>query len=148
MHREHLLKTMDSGIIPNKHLSVKEVLTLSEEELYHNLMCALKQLNMPLDEVTIKFRPYSKTYYGRYFPDSNRIFIYPYNDEDGNFMSFTSILCTTIHEMVHHIQHQDPNFKRQKGIMHDPKFWELYNHFLDRAVSKSILVREEIENIG
>ena len=99
-------------------------------------------------EVSLILRPYSKTYYGRYFPDSSRIFIYPYNDEDGNFMSFTSILCTTIHEMVHHIQHQDPNFKRQKGIMHDPKFWELYNHFLDRAVSKSILVREEIENIG
>ena len=47
MHREHLLKTRDSGIIPNKQLSVKEVLTLSEEELYHNLMCALKQLNIP-----------------------------------------------------------------------------------------------------
>ena len=146
MPKESLLKCESSGII--LHNPFKEVIPLSEEELYHKLLCAMKQLKLPVDEVSIKIRPYSKTYYGRYFPERHCIFIYPYEDTKGNFMCFTKILSTAVHEMAHHIQHQDPNFKRQKGVMHSPKFWELYNHFIDRAVSLGILSREEVDKVG
>ena len=39
---------------------------MSQEELYHKLLTDLKTLNLPIDEVDIVLRPYSKTYYGRY----------------------------------------------------------------------------------
>ena len=121
---------------------------MSQEELYHKLLTDLKTLNLPIDEVDIVLRPYSKTYYGRYFPNTQKIYVYPYENEAGEFMKYSDILCTAIHEMVHHIQHQDPNFKRRRGVMHNPQFWKLYNHFLDRAIKLNIIKREEVRNYG
>ena len=146
LHKEDLLKLEVNGII---HLqNVEEDKTLNLEELYQKLIKDLKCLNLPVEEVTIKLRPYSETYYGRYFPDKQRLFIYPFKNREGTIMSYTMILCTTIHEMVHHIQHQDPTFKRKKGVMHDPQFWKLYNHFIDRAVKLNIVTSEEVERFG
>ena len=119
-----------------------------ESELYQKLMTDLEKLKLPIDEVTIELRPFSLTYYGRYFPNKQKIYVYPYDNEEGEFMKYSDILCTVIHEMVHHIQHQDPNFKRKRGIMHNPQFWQLYNHFVLRAIDLNILKREEVINYG
>ena len=123
------------------------MLILGETELYQKLVGDLTLLNLPVEEVNIVLRPYSDTYFGRYFPDKQRIFVYPYKNKEGKFMCYSQILCTSIHELVHHIQYQDPNFVRKKGIMHDPQFWKLYNHFIDRAVNLGIIKREEVETI-
>ena len=120
---------------------------MGETELYQKLVGDLTLLNLPVEEVNIVLRPYSDTYFGRYFPDKQRIFVYPYKIKEGKFMCYSQILCTSIHELVHHIQYQDPNFVRKKGIMHDPQFWKLYNHFIDRAVNLGIIKREEVETI-
>lgn len=109
------------------------------EELKHRLLFDMHRLNLPVDEVELDLRPYSKTYYGNYFPvyDDNctvpRLWIYPYANRKGDFLSYEKILETGIHEMCHHIQYTDPNFHRLKGQMHDPKFWSLYNHYIERA---------------
>lgn len=147
LHNSNLLKSQVNGIIL---LNVsKEVFTVGDEsELYHRLMTDLEKLKLPIDEVNIELRPFSTTYYGRYFPSTQKIYVYPYENEDGEFMKYSYILCTVIHEMVHHIQHQDPNFKRRKGIMHNPQFWQLYNHFVLRAIDLNILKREEVINYG
>lgn len=107
-------------------------------ELKNRLLCDLKLLNLPVDEVDLEFRPFSKTYYGNYFPSCDeeitpRIWIYPYSNTVGNTLPYSKILETGIHEMCHHIQYTNPNFKRIKGQMHDPQFWKLYNHYMNKA---------------
>lgn len=108
------------------------------EELKQRLLLDLSLLNLPVDEIDLSLRPFSKTYYGNYFPSNSedtkpRLWIYPYENTEGAFMSYDKILETGIHEMCHHIQYSDPNFNRLSGVMHDPQFWKLYNHYIDRA---------------
>ena len=120
---------------------------MSKEELYHRLMIDLETIKMPINEVEISIRPYSKTYYGRYFT-SGKIYLYPYKSKSGTLFTYEDIFSTAVHEMCHHIQHQDPTFKRVKGVMHDPKFWCLYNHFIDRADRLNIIRKEAITHYG
>ena len=123
---------------------------MSQEELYNRLLLDLSLLNLPVDEVDLELRPYSKTYYGNYFPanDQNtkpRLWIYPYADEQGHLMCYDKIVETGIHEMCHHIQYTDPNFVRLERVMHDPQFWRLYNHYIDKARALEIYGGEECE---
>ena len=137
-----LLKSISGGVLaPPRKLRMKQ---MREEELQHKLLMDLSDLNLPTDEVSIEIRPYSKSYFGRYIIKEKRILIYPYASKNGQLYSYNNILCTAIHEMVHHIQHQDPNFKRKKGVMHDTQFWRLYNHFLDRVTAMGILSESEV----
>lgn len=126
---------------------------MNEEELKCKLLCDLSTLNLPVDEVDIFFRPFSKTYYGNYFPvqDENsgnkaKIYLYPYED-DINFMNYDIILETGIHELCHHIQYTDRSFVRKKGVMHDTQFWQLYNHYMDRA-KKNLMIGGLCTNEG
>lgn len=144
--KSNLLKSQVNGIILLDVVSKEEFIVKNEAELYQRLMTDLEKLNLPIDEVEIELRPFSVTYYGRYFPNKHKIYVYPYRNEDGEFMRYADILCTAVHEMVHHIQHQDPNYKRRRGVMHNPQFWMLYNHFLLRAIEFSIVKREEVRN--
>ena len=147
LHNSNLLKSQVNGIIL-LDVSKEDVTVEDEAELYQRLVLNLEELRLPIEEVNIELRPFSKTYYGRYFPSTQKIYVYPYENEYGEFMKYSDILCTVIHEMVHHIQHQDPNFKRRRGIMHNPQFWQLYNHFVLRAIDLNILKREEVKNYG
>ena len=111
-----------------------------EEELKTRLLSDLSQLNMPVYEVDLHLRPYSKTYYGRYFPVRDdkqavpKIYIYPYEDMcNTSFMDYKVILETAVHELCHHIQYTSGSFVRSKGVMHDTHFWKLYNHYMNRA---------------
>lgn len=117
-----------------------EVIDLSKDELQTKLLSDLSVLGLPVDEVDLLIRPYSKNYYGRYFPVYNdqeakpRVFIYPYIDENNeNLMNYEEILDTSVHEFCHHKQYTDPSFVRLKGVMHNPQFWRLYNHYMNRA---------------
>lgn len=110
------------------------------EELKTRLLSDLSQLNLPVYEVDVSLRPYSKTYYGRYFPvhddkkERPRIYLYPYADENNqDFMEYPVILETAIHEFCHHIQYSSGSFVRNKGVMHNTHFWKLYNHYMGRA---------------
>lgn len=106
-------------------------------ELQHRLLFYVKLLKLPLDEVDLFLRPYSKTYYGRYFPvtDSSlsvkpKIYIYPF-EENGTIMSFDKVFSTVVHEFCHHIQYVS-GYKRIKGVMHDSQFWQLYNYYIEK----------------
>ena len=112
---------------------------MSQEELKTRLLSDLSQLNLPVDEVDLFIRPFSKTYYGRYFPVCDdkllkpKIYVYPYENEMGDFMSYDKVLDTAIHELIHHKQYTNDCFTRVKGVMHDTEFWKLYNHYMNRA---------------
>lgn len=112
---------------------------MNQEELKSRLLSDLSLINLPVYEVNLVLRPYSKTYYGRYFPVYNedrttpKIYIYPYENVDEDLMEYDTILQTAIHEFCHHIQYTSGSFVRNKGVMHDSQFWKLYNHYLERA---------------
>lgn len=112
---------------------------MNQEELKARLLSDLSLLNLPVDEVDLSIRPFSKTYYGRYFPVYDdkqirpKIYIYPYENTKEDLMSYDQILGTSIHEFCHHIQYASGSFVRNKGVMHDTQFWKLYNHYIERA---------------
>ena len=120
-------------------------------ELKERLTKDLTLLKLPINEVKLCMRPYSTTYYGRYYPvyDDKRvepkIYIYPFKSKSGVIYPYYEVLCTTIHEMVHHIQHSSSDFVRIKGVMHDPNFWKLYNHYINRLEKLDILKEEDYE---
>ena len=109
------------------------------EVLKDRLLKDLYKLDLPVGEVNVELRPYSKTYYGNYFPDDARVWLYPYSDEEGRYLSYNKILETGIHEMCHHIQHNDSNYNRKNGVMHDIDFWGLYNFYIAKAKNLGVL---------
>ena len=117
---------------------------MNQEELKAKLLFDLSQIKLPIDEVELSLRPFSKTYYGRYFPVYNdkevkpKIYIYPYENNRGDLMHYDLILETAIHEFCHHIQYTS-GFVRVKGVMHNVQFWKLYNLYRDRAKKNKMI---------
>lgn len=118
---------------------------MSKDELKTRLVSDLSQINLPVEDVDIFIRPFSKTYYGRYFPvyDENKvkpkIYLYPYENKEGDLMCYDTVVETLIHEFCHHIQYTSGSFVRNKGVMHDTNFWKLYNHYIKRASKFQII---------
>lgn len=117
---------------------------MTEEDLMTRLLSDLATIGLPVYEVDVVFRPYSKTYYGRYFPVRDerkmkpKIHLYPY-ELSGDFMDYTKLFENGVHEFIHHIQYSDRSFVRKKGVMHDVQFWKLYNHYMNRAYRYEIV---------
>ena len=128
-----------------------EVFLLSKEELKIRLLSDLSQINMPVDEVDLFIRPFSKTFYGRYYPvfndnkDKPKVYIYPYENEQEDLMKYDTIFQTAIHELCHHIQYTSDSYVRIKGVMHDTNFWKLYNHYVSRAIKYQLIGGESNE---
>lgn len=123
---------------------------MNQEELKTKLFSDLSQINLPVYEVDLFIRPFSKTYYGRYFPAYNdketrpKIYIYPYENKEEDLMSYTDIFKTAIHEFCHHIQYSSGSFVRSKGVMHDTQFWKLYSHYVKRAEKYQLIGGEVV----
>lgn len=109
----------------------------SEEMLLVFLKRDLKKIGLYDSSVEIKIRPFSKTFEGRYFIKSQRIFLYPY-DREGRY-DYAEVFKTLVHEMIHHLQYQNPSYERVKGVMHNAEFYKLYEHYIKKA-------RERIES--
>ena len=115
-----------------------------EERLKKKIISDLRKLELPIDEVDLSLRPFSKTYYGKYYPVNDksvrpRLWIYPYVTKENDFLPYSRILDTGIHEMCHHIQHTDPNFERAYGVMHNEDFWKLFQSYHEKAVENKII---------
>lgn len=127
---------------------------MSQEELITRLLSDLSQLKLPTYEVDLYIRPFSKTYYGRYFPVYNdketkpKIYLYPYEDSNNDtFMEYDSLLQTVIHEFCHHLQYTSGSFVRNRGVMHNAEFWKLYNHYTNRAKQYFMIGGEVCETV-
>ena len=113
------------------------------QELYHRLLTDLRKVGITQD-FSLELKNYSKTYYGRYDPNKNRVTLYVYEDKECiRFMKYEDLLFTLIHEAIHCIQWHDTTFVRRKGVMHDTEFYRLYNLYRDRA--KSLLLLQEVK---
>lgn len=121
---------------------------VDEDLLIYRLCNDLDDLGMPVNEVDMSVRPYTSSYYGRYFPvydetwKTPKIYLYPYRDRNDNMYSYPTCLEVAIHEMVHHIQHSNPKWKRLAGVAHDPEFWKLYNMYMFRAKLIGVIPNE------
>ena len=114
------------------------------QELYCRLLSDLQKVGIK-DDFSLELRPYSKTYFGRYDPNSNKVTLYVYEDKScTNLIKYEDLFMTLIHESVHSIQWHDQFFVRRKGVMHDTEFHRLFNEYKDKA--KSILLMREIRN--
>ena len=118
---------------------------LDNDMVKARLLSDLSMIGLPMNEVDLFIRPYSKTFYGRYYPvyDEDcvkpRVFVYPY-EEDGELMDYNVILSSGgIHEMCHHIEYTDSSWVRLKGVAHDVKFWKLYSYYVMKAYRYGVL---------
>ena len=114
------------------------------QELYHRLLTDLRKVGIT-EKFDLILKPFSKTYYGRYDPNVDRVTIYVYEDKAcTRAYKYEELLLTLVHEAIHCIQWHDKSFVRRRGVMHDADFHRLYNMYSDRA--KSILLMREIRN--
>lgn len=114
----------------------KERVSLSKK-LYKDLeLLGLTPRKLNYD---LEFKNYSKRYYGRYIRKKvdgevvARILVYIFrNKYCVTFYDYKDIISTTIHEICHHLQYEDENWHRKRGVMHDKEFWDLYNHYMNK----------------
>ena len=118
---------------------------LDSEVIKARLLSDLSMIGLPMNEVDLFIRPYSKTFYGKYYPvyDEDcvkpRVFLYPY-EQNGELMDYDTILAFGgIHEMCHHLEYTDPSWVRLKGVAHDVKFWKLYSYYVMKAQRYDVL---------
>lgn len=119
---------------------------MCEEDLMTRFLSDMSSLGLPVYEVDVEFRPYSKTYYGRYYPSVDdrrikpRVVLYPY-EVNGDFMSYDLIIENGVHEFIHHLQYVSGSFVRRKGVMHNEQFWRLYNFYMKRAYKLGLVTK-------
>ena len=108
------------------------------DELKHQLLVDLSAVGVNVQEnFELVLRNYSKTYYGRYYPDKNRVVVYVYEDNAlKKLYPYEKLFSTALHECVHHIQWSSPDYKRVKGVMHNTAFYRMFNSLL--SVHKQI----------
>ena len=100
---------------------------MTEEELY------IKLVNISeVSDFHLELKPiYSKSYWGRYFPDRKLIRLYAL-DENGEQYPDEDLIREGLHELTHHIQyHHVPFWRRERGVMHDNAF-----HYIFRGMQK------------
>lgn len=114
------------------------------QELRYRLLRDLRKIGINVS-FELELRQYSKTYYGRYNPNSNKVILYIYEDVHcTKLLKYEGLLITLIHEAVHCLQWSDKSFVRRKGVMHDPEFYRLFNSYSDKA--KSLMLLQEVRN--
>ena len=96
--------------------------------LVDDIKYVLRNVGLPTD-FKLELRGYSERYWGLYYQEEKRIVLYVL-DELGEYLPYYAILCTAIHEAIHHYQHSKPDFIRVHGIMHDAEFKELEQRYL------------------
>ena len=108
------------------------------DRLEQRLIEDIKKIGLPTD-FKLDLRGYSKTYNGRYNTRLKKVMIYPLK-KNGELRDYKIILRYLIHEVIHHYQwNYEENFVRVKGVMHDTKFYELENNYLEKAKNLGLL---------
>ena len=89
-------------------------------------------------------KDYSKSMYGCYRPDTNRVYLYNFEDKDLTTpYSYEHLLRIAVHESVHAIQWNDPDFVRVKGVMHDDEFHKMFDYYM--GIAKEVVFNESCE---
>jgi hypothetical protein len=107
------------------------------QELEEKLLSDLSNVGL-VEDFNLSLRGYSKSYFGRYDPNTNTVILYVDKTPEGDMFSYQDLLLTLIHEVIHCKQWSNPEFHRVKGVMHDPEFKRLYNMYSNRVKALSL----------
>lgn len=102
------------------------------EELRGQLIKDLQAVGVNTSIFDLYVKEYSKTYFGVYRPQTNRIYVFALTD-DGKQYPYPFLFSTALHEAVHAIQYHDPRYVRYSGVMHDEEFYTIYDRFAAKA---------------
>lgn len=85
---------------------------------------------------SLELKPYSKSQWGNYNPNNDTITVYIFEEKEcSNLIEYEELFKTLLHEYVHSVEWRNSNWKRLKGVMHDPLFHRIYNH-LEKVAEK------------
>lgn len=109
--------------------------------LQNRIVKDLVSIGVPVSfELIIK--DYSKSFYGCYRPNTNRVYLYYYEDEGCSIpYSYEHLFKIAVHESVHAIQWSDPEFVRVKGVMHNEDFHRMFERYM--CLAKELVFHEE-----
>ena len=95
-------------------------------------------VGIEVDTMILDLRPYHHRFYGKYEFSKNKVVLYLYEDKKCTFLrSYDRLLETAIHEGSHHMMNRE--MLVTQGSVHSPRFYELYNHFIEIAKTKNLL---------
>ena len=116
---------------------------ITDEKLKSNILSDLKLVGVTTD-FDLEFRGYSDTYWGRYFTKKKKVVVYILKNHEGERYSYDTILNVTLHEALHHYQHQhQEGFVRYDGIMHDRTFLKMYAEKVDKLKELEVMNENE-----
>ena len=98
-------------------------------------------------ESVVEEKPRKSTKGNKLPPDEYRDEIPPKEivlDDNGKLYPLWDIMKAFIHELIHCRQWHDPDFKRLRGIMHNPEFYKLYSDYISRAKARQLF--KEVQN--
>ena len=103
------------------------------------LISDLKIMGLSTDSELV-LRPYSKTQWGYYDPNADRIVLYVYADRKCiSLADYETIFKVFLHELVHSFQWKSSKWKRLYGIMHDTEFYVILNRLCEVARDKGLI---------
>jgi hypothetical protein len=120
---------------------------MNQVELYRKLV----EIS-DVDDFVLELKPtHSSSYWGRYFPDRKLIRLYQLDEYDQPYPD-SVLIKEGLHELTHHIQYVHiPFWKREKGVMHDSEFWEIFKGMLHKAFKNEQMIHafmiEEMSDI-
>ncbi len=118
----------------------------AKTEIKDLLIKDLSEVGMPTDFV-LELRGYSKRYNGTYNPNTKTIVLYA-NEKNGELREYHLLFLTLLHEATHHYQYNyEDGFMRLKGVMHNPKFYDMLNKAKEKAVQLNIIERRDYNAI-
>ena len=103
-------------------------------------LCKMNIAPPRIPKYTLVVKPYSKTCHGRYYPETDKLIVYLYEDpECTRERNYEDLFRTVLHEMAHHLQHHDPYFIRVRGVMHNEQFYRLLSELESDARDAEII---------
>ena len=89
---------------------------------------------------SLSVKTYSKTCFGRYYPRTDNIFVYLYEDTAlTKERPYDELFRTVLHEITHYIQYHDAFFIRARGVMHNEEFYHILNDLVREAECEEII---------
>lgn len=116
--------------------------------LRRRLIADLRAMGLSTD-CELVLRPYSKTMWGYYDPNTDRLIIYVYSDRNCKaLIQYETLFKVFLHELVHSLQWKSSKWKRLAGVMHDAEFYVILNKLLEIAKKKGLVDNDRQEYVA
>lgn len=116
--------------------------------LRRRLIADLRAMGLSTD-CELVLRPYSKTMWGYYDPNTDRLIIYMYSDRKcKSLIQYETLFKVFLHELVHSLQWKSSKWKRIVGVMHDAEFYAILDKLLETAKEKGIVENDRQEYVA